>query len=403
VWSECEEAPTAIARLTASTELGGLLAAVSTVWAHRLTANRFDGSSWVRLAPAVFTAACVVMAVAPAQTMFGRPTRPAALGIQLPIRMLLVLVVVAATFTTMPGWAAVATWPLAIALGGDAAVTAWSIGWNPTPLASYRQYLGSPVHLGIVGCLLGVLAIRGYDVGISMALPIYATFQVWVLVATLTAAWLCMLHSAEQAEHMRVAHNAASDEHRRAAHWLHDDICAELRFAMIRVQSRSVDLAGVESMLDNLDHRLRLRQLDELFESGSVRLAEILQPYVRRAQAVATICEVPAFEEASLIVGSEIGRLFSRAAAVLTSNALNASAAAISFAIEAGRGTISIAVTDDAGGFATKTLPPGRGLWTLQQDPNVQSVDVDDVPGGSRVRVTISLSERTARDPALAR
>lgn len=403
MWSESEEAPTAVARLTASTELGGLVAAVSTVWSHRLTASGFDGSSWVRLAPVVFTAACVVMAVAPAQTMSGRPTRPAALGIQLPIRMLLVLVVVAATFTTMPRWAALATWPLAIALGGDAAVTAWSIGWNPTPLASYRQYLGSPVHLGIVGCLLGVLAIRGYDVGISMALPIYATFQVWVLVATLTAAWLCMLHSAERAEHLRVARSAASDEHRRAAHWLHDDICAELRFAMIRVQSRSVDLAGVESMLDNLDHRLRLRQLDELFESGSVRLAEILQPYVRRAQAVATICAVPAFEEASLIVSAETGRLFSRAAAVLTSNALNASAATISFAIEAGRSTISITVTDDAGGFSSKALPAGRGLWTLQQDPNVQSVDVDDVAGGSRVCVTISLSERTTRDPALAR
>ena len=117
----------------------------------------------------------------------------------------------------------------------------------------------------------------------------------------------------------------------------------------------------------------------------------------------AAIDNVPSFDEACLIVDSDIGRLFGRAAAVLTSNALNAGARTIGFAVSSSPHTITIAVTDDAGGFASGSLPGGRGLWSLENDPRVQSVDIGPVADGSCVGVTIALSDRSSHGTATAR
>ena len=95
---------------------------------------------------------------------------------------------------------------------------------------------------------------------------------------------------------------------------------------------RSARPEDVVRGLDELDHQIRLRQLEELYQSGDVRLAEVLQPYVRRAQNQQVAIErVPTFDDASLMVDVEVGRLFGRAAAVLTSNAMNAGATRVAF------------------------------------------------------------------------
>lgn len=402
VWADSEQVPTAINRLSAGVEIGALLAAVGAIWAHRWAGGGVQ-SHWVDTAPIAFSIACCVVAVGPLRTALGRPAPSTRFAIQVPLRLLTIVVLVGAIFAALASWWPLIMWPFGVALGGDAAITSWAIGWYPTPLASYTRYLRSAIHLGLLGGLVGVFASRGWHTGQHAALPIYVTFQIWVLLGTLTASWLGVLRRKERLGLHVAARSAANDEHRRAAHWLHDDVCAELRLVAIRVQGRTADLDEVKDMLDDLDHHLRLRQLDELLESGSVRLAEVLQPYVRRAQNHASIGEVPSFDEASLIVDAVTGRLFGHTAAVLTSNALNAGASVVSFEISSTDGVVSIAVTDDAGGFRSKELPDGRGLWTLRTNPKVRSIDIDDTTDGSRVRVTISIDREDRRGAAPAR
>jgi hypothetical protein len=404
VWADGEEVPTVVTRLSAGFEAGALMCAVGAMWAYRWANGEAPVRSWlIREAPIAFSVACAILAIGSLRIARGRPTPYRGFASQILLRLSMLLVIVAATFAALPTWWPLVIWPFGVALGGDAAITSWAIGWYTTPLRSYTAYLRSPIHLGLLGGLFGVFASRGWHIGEHAALPIYVTFQVWVLVATLTASWLGLLRRRERRDLYMAARSAASDEHRRAAHWLHDDICADLRLVAIRVQDQHPGLTEVTEMLDDLDHRLRLRQLEELLESGSVRLAEVLQPYVRRAQNHATIGVVPTFDEASLIVDGRTGRLFGRAASVLTSNALNAGATLVSFAISSTQRDVSIAVTDNAGGFPTKDLPYGRGLWSLQADPQVRSVAITDCPGGSQVRVTIDLERQDRRAAALAR
>ncbi len=391
-------------RAAAGVEIIALLASVSAIWVQRVDHTVVEETMFVRYAPAVFIAASVILMVGPIRLLLGRPAVSAGFAAHIALRVVLLTAIVTATFATAPNWAAMVMWPFGVALGGDAATTSWSIGWDPTPLRSYIQYLRSPVHLGIIGGLFGVIVYRGLGAAYHKALPIYVTFQVWVLLGVLTASWLGSLKRTEKREQSAAALTAANEEHRRAAHWLHDDICAELRLVVLKVQSRSIELDQVGELLDNLDHQLRLRQLDELLESGSVRLAEVLQPYVRRAQAHgAVIHQVPSFDEASLIVGSDVGRVFGRAAAVLTSNALNGGAETIGFAVAFGPTTVTITVTDDAGGFASDHRPAGRGLWMLEHDPVVQSLTVEPTLDGSRVSVTITRTDGNLHGSALTR
>lgn len=395
MWADGEQQPGAVTRLSASVELGALLVSIGTVWAHRVAVDTRTHSNWVRVAPLIFTAACAVMAIGPIRTALGRHPPGRSFARQLGSRTVLIAVVVATAFATVPGWWALTLWPFGVVLGVDAAITSWAIGWFPTPLRAYTAYLRSPVHLGLLGGLLGAFVFRGWRIGLRSALPIYAAFQIWGLVGTVTVSWLGVQSRRERNQLDKASVDAVNDQHRRAAHWLHDDICAELRLVALQVQRRDADLDDVERMLDNLDHQLRLRQLDELLESGSVRLAEVIQPYLRRAQLHAVIHDVPSFDQASPIVDSETGRLLGRAAAVLTSNALNAGARILGFTIESTSTSVTIAVSDDAGGFPTKELPPGRGLWSLRNDPRIDTLTIDDISDGSRVCITISLPART--------
>ena len=189
------------------------------------------------------------------------------------------------------------------------------------------------------------------------------------------------------------------DEHRRSAHWLHDDIASRLRVVSLRLQHDEPSIPEIAALLDDLDFQLRLRQLDELLSSGTVRLAEVLQPYVRRAQSHGvTVERVPSFETASEQVDAETGRTFRRAAAILTSNSLNAGARHISFDVEVRHDTISVAVTDDAGGFELSEISQGRGLWGLRADLGQDHVHVTPTTDGSTVEIVID--RETKKSPS---
>ena len=296
-------------------------------------------------------------------------------------------------------WWSLVSWPVGAAIGVDAFFTAEAIGWQPSPWVSARSVLLSPLHAGLVGGLVGAGLTRGGDAIFATALPIYVTTLVWVLVAVTTAWVIGQYRRAEATGLEAVRISTVRDEHRRSAHWLHDDIASRLRVVSLRLQHDEPSIPEIAALLDDLDFQLRLRQLDELLSGGRVRLAEVLQPYVRRAQSHGvTVERVPSFETASEQVDVETGQMFRRAAAILTSNSLNAGARHISFDVKVHHDAISLAVTDDAGGFELSEISQGRGLWALRTDLGQDHVRVTPTANGSTVEIVIERA--TERRPS---
>lgn len=154
-------------------------------------------------------------------------------------------------------------------------------------------------------------------------------------------------------------------------------------------------MSEVGSLLDELDFALRLRQLDEIIDSGSVQLAEILQPFLRNAQNYGvTVARVPSYDVASTELEPTIAVTFRRAAAVLTSNALNAGARKLCFDVDVRPPWIELTVTDDAGGFDPSDITAGRGLWSLRHELGPDNLTIERVEGGSRVRALVRDKQR---------
>jgi hypothetical protein len=240
-----------------------------------------------------------------------------------------------------------------------------------------------------VGLLAGVV-VAGLAGELAVGLTSYVVILACVLLGCGTAATVDGLRERQDEQDDRLVRSTRSAEHRQGAHWLHDDVSAHLGLAKLRLRQETTTPEDVARALDDLDHEIRLRQLEELFESGTVRLAEVLQPYVRRAQNEGvTIERVPSFDDASLIVDVEVGRLFGRAAAILTSNALNAGATTLSYVVRYDDDEIVLSVEDDAGGFELADAPAGRGLWALQRDLGEGSLAVEQISAGSAVTVRI--------------
>ena len=225
---------------------------------------------------------------------------------------------------------------------------------------------------------------------VDVAVLGYAVFVGCVGLACATAATVDNLRELQRGEDARLVRATRRSAHREIAHWLHDDVSAHLGLVKLKLQDRTVGAADVARDLDELDHLIRMQQLEELYQSGDVRLAEVLQPHVRRAQHRDVVIDrVPSFEEASLQVGVGVGRLFGRAAAVLTSNAMNAGASRLAFDVEHDDEHIQLTVSDDAGGFDLAAAPAGRGLWGLERELGAGSLSVTPIPHGSAVAVTI--------------
>lgn len=403
-WAHADHPTSAVTRMAAFIEIGGFIIATSALWTYRFTLTHHYESTIIRLAPFGFAAAAALLTIAPQRVARGRLTTTRAGQLFVLPRALLGVTLVTTAYSIIPGWASLISWPVGIALGADAALTSWALGWHFKPLRWWGLFVISPIHFGVVGGLLGALVYQGWDAAERAALPIYITMHVWVLIASITAWWLGVLHDQEKRDRRRAVDEAASLERRRSAHWLHDDLCAQLRLVSITVQSGGATMADVEVMLDDLDHQIRLRQVEEIFDSGTIRIAEVLQPYVRRAQNRGVhIDSAPSFDDASLTVSADVGRQFSHAAAVLTSNAINAGATHIAFEVHASDEFVTITVTDDAGGIKFADLPSGRSLWVLREDLGADNVTVSSTSNGSRVQATINLTHRTRDDAVAAR
>jgi signal transduction histidine kinase len=399
-WDDPERRPNITVRSTGGAQLLALCASLAIMLCFATSDHKEGISALRKAAPLALTATTLVCMIGPALTLFGRARRTRPLWANLTFRSLVGLAMVAGIFGTAPGWAALLSTGLGIVIGADTSLTAYAIGWRPSPRQLWWALASSPLHLGVVGGLVGTaVAVPDIDVGDTL-LPVYLTVHVWVALACVTAWSVSRMIAAEEARAELVRLETARNEHRRSAHWLHDDVCAQLRLVTLRLHRGALHTDEVVGMLDELDFALRLRQLDELLQSGTARLAEVLQPFVRNAQNHGvTVERVPTYETASAVVDREAGQMLRHAASVLTSNALNAGATRLSFDVSVDPEQVHLAVVDDAGGFDHDDLTAGRGLWSLLHELGPGNLTIDRVDGGSRVAAHVDRHRRAPFAP----
>lgn len=392
VWTDHDDAPPeARRRVAGGLELVALAFVVSLMWivvVGRLSLEREVDHTAVTAI--VATLAAAVLAIRPAQLLVGHDGPPAPFLRSLLWRGVCFLALIIAIAVQMPGWPAVAAWVVGIVVGADITRSTWALGLTTRPLRWWRHFLLSPLHFGVLGALVAVAVIPGYLPRLWSLIGPYVALHVGLLVAVLTAIGLMALSDQLRREFEGARALAAVQERRHRAHWLHDDVLAEVRLTSLRLQNGDRSTDETIADLDELDHRLRVRQIDELFASGDTRLADILQPHVRRAQTRGVrFTAMPSLDAAGRRVDERVGRLFGRAVSVLLSNAVNAGAKSLALGLEVDDTAVTVRLADDAGGFELAEAPAGRGLDTLAADLGRHNVRRIGLPGGSLMIVTI--------------
>lgn len=177
---------------------------------------------------------------------------------------------------------------------------------------------------------------------------------------------------------------------RRRAEWIHDYLLSEVSHTILVLQARPrVDREAV-AHLHGVDHRLRMVQLDELMSAGPTRVASILQPHLRWAEAHGLrIDRTPTSEDVSARVDADTGRMLSHVLSVLLSNAVNAGAGAVGLEVSVRVHEVTVALHDDAGGFDLAEVPAGRALEELRTDLGDERIRREPLEGGSVVIVRL--------------
>lgn len=295
----------------------------------------------------------------------------------------------AAATTATGGLRPGAGWPLGIAAGADAFLTFSLLGVEIRPLALWGRALLSEVHLGALLALLLVTALSPLTPVAALRLALVGH----VMIASAVGTFGLLRHAA--AAERRLGEDAGRDLARRhhvdRANWLHDEVLSEITAARLRVAAGSPEEVSAE--LAALDHRLRLRQLDESLEAPEVRLSEVVQPFLRRVRDLGiTIGDAPTHEVAGLCVPGAAGRLARRVLAVATSNAVNAGTPWLAFRLRLDGAVLVVEVEDRAGGFDPASASPGRGLDRLRLDLD-GGLLVVPATGGTLVHARIPLPD----------
>jgi hypothetical protein len=292
--------------------------------------------------------------------------------------------------------------PLGVLAGADASLTLWALGVAPRTRTWAWRFLVSPVHFGAVGALLAVAAFGESFPALRTLASLYGALWVGLLVAGLTVASINRLAAAVDDRVAEENHDMLVSERARRAHWLHDDVLSEVHLASLRISSGSATPDEINAELRDLDHRLRLRQLDDMMSAGAPRVYEILQPHLRRIQNLGVrLDSVPSHDVTRIEVDQECGMLLNRAVSLLTSNAVNAGATRLAIGLQLvdGATRLRLTVIDDAGGFDLAAVPDGRGLSTLMDQLGPGAVQRYDAPCGSMMVVTLSCAHRSATKP----
>lgn len=394
VWAEGVETPGPRERVAAAGAFVGALACAGLAWiGMRIETRRWpwtvreDGDVRIAVAALLVVAAAGVLAVWYVRTAFGRPIVPTSFWPSVAWRGTCFTIVLVGLAVLFPQGQVAVGIAVGLMCGADVGLTLWALGTSPRPARLAVSFLLSPVHLGAVGAGLAVL-VTGTGPDFDALVGIYGG----VLAAVATALFVftllesLALHFEQEYEAHRL--DVAARERAHRAHWLHDDVLSEVRLASLRITHGSASPEQVKQELIDLDHRLRLRQLDEMIRGGNPPVYEVLQPHLRRLQNLGvTLDSVPTHEVTRIRLNEEEANLLNRILSLLTSNAVNAGASRVSVGIWAPPDTLEIDVVDDAGGFDFDAIPPGRGLHRLMTDLGPGSVRRTDVPGGSRVHV----------------
>ncbi len=329
-------------------------------------------------------AAGLALAVRPVRVAMGRPSTQVGYRLRVVWRTAAYLALIFSCVALLSGWALLAAWPLGVFMGNDVVQSTWALGLPSTPRRWWFRFLVSPVHLGVLGVLTAAVLSGSYPEVVLEVVIIYLSMHLAFLVAGVMVRSAGRFAAALDRLAARAAASAVERERRHRAHWLHDDVLSEVRLTALRVGTGAVSPEQVASELQELDHRLRLRQLDEMYVGGQVRAADVLQPQLRRVQSLGiALGAVPSVERVGFAVDESTGRLLGRVLAGFTSNAVNAGATRLSYDVEVVGDDIVVAVTDDAGGFDFECIPAGRGLEQLVADLGPGRLERRTVPGGS--------------------
>lgn len=392
VWGDGDEDPSTREQAVCAFMLVTLLATLLVQWVALATRSTGDLERLSALVAGSLVAACL-LAIRPVRLLLGRQTRPPGFVFSLVWRGLAYLTLIATTVAVIGRFRFLAAIPLGLLGGSDALLTLWAIGVEPAPRQWARRFLFSTVHFGVLGAMLAALFFDAQPETLSTMLGIYIAMWLGVIVAGIAVLGMNKLSVLVDADRRRKEEQVRERERLMRAHWLHDDVLSEVHLSTLRLKSVG-DLDAARAELEELDHRLRLRQLDEVMRGGEPHIYEILQPHLRRIQSLGIqLYRVPPLELTNRRTDSESAQLFHRAVSVLTSNAINADASRMAidlFEVDGGR--ISLTVTDDAGGFELDAVPAGRGLSTLIADLGTDHVRRRDTQNGSAVTVTLPLN-----------
>lgn len=281
---------------------------------------------------------------------------------------------------------------LGIPAGAEIAVTLNLLGVELSPLRLWRRFLLSTAHLGALtgGTLIAAFPFTNASPGLALA--VLVSVEMAAAVVTLgVAVFGPLLKKARRDERERLE-GARAAAHRERAHWLHDDVCSEIGYLRLELDAGMRDPSALRAKLSELDHRLRLRQLAEILHSGRARLGEVVQPYIRTAQARGVdVVEVPSFEVGSLVLDRDTGRYVQRTFAVLVANALHAGARTLSMRVNVDDNRLVIEIEDDAGGFDFSVVIPGRGLDGLRHEIGSSRLQLARTTQGTLARVSLDI------------
>lgn len=323
-----------------------------------------------------------------------RPT--ARVSLPLPVTVLLrvsgLVFLAAMPSALMVGWTNALLWPICVFAGADVALTLRALGHASRLVPSLPEALLSPMHVGIVAGLVLIALLPGrYALGHAFG-GVLVTTETFFVVGYLFVYLSIRLFEHYDVELATARRRVFEAQQRGQAHWIHDDVLAELRLVRLRLERGELDQEELLRSMEEVEHHLRVRQLDTVVQSGTASVAEILQPYLRMAaSSEIALDRVPSYEVGRWKVGQTTGMALKRCFAVPVTNAIVAGATRLSVGIRREGQFLEVDVEDDAGGYEPSELHAGRGLQVLHRELAPGVVTVTNLGGGTRVRCRVPL------------
>jgi hypothetical protein len=308
------------------------------------------------------------------------------LAVSLIMRVVGIVLLVGMSTPLMTGWLILLWWPASVFLGTDLSLTMRALGRATDATVSLWSVLLAPLHVAVLA-VLALIALLTEEDSLDSLFLVVIVVEAFIVAAYLLV-YPCLHLMARYERELEAFRRAALEvEHVDRANWIHDDVLGELRLARVRVERGEASPHDLLAELDGIEHRLRLKQVDEVLRTGSARVAEILQPFLRLAQSHGIdLVGVPSYETGSLTVTEPVGKLLKRAFAVPVTNAILAGARELSVSVVRDGDSLVVEVQDDAGGFEPKEEHQGRGLDALDADLGAGAVSVSS--SGARTTVT---------------